>query len=522
MGNNAYRLRVRCSIRTDRHIVTYAVAMDHCGDGGAEPDWNEHRRLRDSQAQMRLNGRNCRSDPNSTAWKWFQNRCIGGRRAPLQRLLDGFSRVSPILRGWMQSCASIAHSFKQRSLTLGGAFTFWLRSIQRVKTLHRYLLRQIIATLFMTVAVFTFVLLLGNVLTGVLPLLMSQKANLGTVFRVFGLLIPWVSVFALPMGLLTATLLVFGRFSADQEYTAARASGLSLVSLAMPVLILSLLLSVLSAAFNLDFGPRSRIAFKQLRFNLLANLATLQLPEGRPVEFDAGDGTAATYTITVGKNRRQQLEDVRVFRVMNDTNLEMVATAPRGQIELDSPKRLVTLRLYNAQFIYVQSGLPFAGNFSVELMFDPAKEKKSASITDMTFADLRSEMAALESRIGTALSTNTAAAMETNARKQQAKKELADLTQPYRVQMHRRAAFSFACFSFALVGIPLGIRVHRRETNIGIGIALLLVAAYYGLLIAAESLTNRPEFAPHLLVWLPNFLFQAVGAVLLWRANRGV
>jgi lipopolysaccharide export system permease protein len=368
----------------------------------------------------------------------------------------------------------------------------------------------------MTVGVFTFVLLLGNVLKEVLSLLLNRQATFGMVAEAIGLLIPYVWVFALPMGMLTATLLVFGKFSADNELTAVRASGVSLLSLATPILMLSLVLCAVSALVNLEIAPRCRTAYKDLRFKLQLELSNAQLPEGRPIKDFPG------YLFYVERNRRQELRGVIVYKLEGNTNVTEILRAARGRVEMDTAKRLLRLELFDVKGVDLASGRTgSSGKVTLEMDLDSQKDKqRKPKVSDMTFTELWEEMRDLEKRIGHALPVEGASGTNSRSKQKELEKRRGDLTAPVRVQIHRQMAFSFACFGFTLVGIPLGIRVHRRETNVGIAMALALVGVYYAFILVGQALATRPEFAPHLIVWLPNFFFQAVGAVLLWRANR--
>jgi len=381
-----------------------------------------------------------------------------------------------------------------------------------VKTLHKYLTLQVLAALLLTVAVFTFVLLLGTVLKEILMLLVNGQARIGTVLEAIGLLIPFVCVYALPMGLLTATLLVFGRFSADQELTAARASGISLLSLITPVLLLSLFCCGVSAWFNMDLGPRSRVAYKKLILRASADLMNIQLPAGRPIYDFPG------YIFLVGENRGGNLEDVRAFVLENETNVSMWLHAPQGRLESNLKNKEIYLHLFEVRGLSKRGDIFSTPDFLSQNLYptNTTVVRYEPKIDDMTFWQLQARARNLE-RLNFPTDVD-ASSGELRAQFHEVEK----LIEQYRAEMNRQIAFSFACFGFALVGIPLGIRMHRRETNVGIAIALALVLVYYSFVILGESLAARPEFAPHLIFWLPNFIFQAVGVVLLWRANRGI
>jgi lipopolysaccharide export system permease protein len=379
------------------------------------------------------------------------------------------------------------------------------------------LIRQVLASLFLTVTVFTFVLLLGDGLKKILPLLVSGHAPLGIILKAVVLLIPWVWVFALPMGFLTATLLVFGRFSADQELTAARAGGISLISLISPVLVLSLLCCGISAWINLDLGPRSRVAYLSLLNQLPGELSNAQFPEGRFVRDVPG------YIFYVEKNRGGKLENIIILKFENETNIVQTVTAPTGNLEVNHQKKEMFLHLIEPRSRTDRGIIVESRDYLSENLYPTNEVVNSIKprISDMTFWQLQDELHDLEKLLNVTPAKGASPA-ELRTQMLEAAKQRKDLTEPIRVKMHWEVAFSFACFGFTLVGIPLGIRVHRRETNVGVAIALGLVLVYYSFFLVGQSLSARPEFVPHLILWLPNFIFQAVGAVLLWRANRGI
>jgi lipopolysaccharide export system permease protein len=387
-----------------------------------------------------------------------------------------------------------------------------------MKTLHRYLARQMLATLGMTVFVFTFILLLGNVIKEILTLLVNRQATLGVALHGILLLIPYVLAFSLPIGMLTAALLVFGRFSADQELTAARASGVSLIGLITPVLLLSVAVSGLCAWLNFQIAPASRTAYRALLFSAQTNSPADALRSGESVPL--GD-----FNVWVGKKHKDgtTLDNVIVVQWAHSGEWKKWAEGPTGTVENDPAHHQVILTIHDASAWDNTTNGPVpcaSGDLPLHINIDEqARTLLTVPISDMTFGQLREQLRDLARPLAAPVHSEKTSRESARARREM-QRGVKDETMPVMVYMNREVSFSFACIGFTLIGIPLGIRAQRRETSIGVATALVLMLIYYSFIVLAQAWENHPERAPCVIVWVPNFIFQAVGAVLLWQANR--
>jgi lipopolysaccharide export system permease protein len=90
---------------------------------------------------------------------------------------------------------------------------------------------------------------------------------------------------------------------------------------------------------------------------------------------------------------------------------------------------------------------------------------------------------------------------------------------PYLVEMHGRYAMPLTCLVVILLGVPLGMQVSRRGPMMGVGLALLSVIVFFILTRLSLELGRGGRVPPVVAAWLPNAIFGALGAALLWRAR---
>jgi lipopolysaccharide export system permease protein len=89
----------------------------------------------------------------------------------------------------------------------------------------------------------------------------------------------------------------------------------------------------------------------------------------------------------------------------------------------------------------------------------------------------------------------------------------------WRVHLHQRFYLALAPLTFVLVGIPLGIRSHRRESAAGMVLSLAVMFVYYLLIIVADGLDTKPHWYPWLIPWIGTLAAQVGGLWMIRKLN---
>ena len=147
-----------------------------------------------------------------------------------------------------------------------------------MKILHRYVLKEHVGPLTFALTALTSILLLqyigkhfGELVGKGLPTLVIAEF--------FGLSVPLTIALTLPMAVLVATLYAFSRLAAENEITALKASGVSLVSVLKPVLWAALGVTVVMIGFNDQILPRSNHRLAVLQRDIAQKKPTFGLRE---------------------------------------------------------------------------------------------------------------------------------------------------------------------------------------------------------------------------------------------------
>src|SRR5581483_6567364 len=106
---------------------------------------------------------------------------------------------------------------------------------RKMRLIDRYFTRELIVNVLFAIFVLSLVLVVGNILRKLLPLLVNHDVPVEYLVTFIAYILPFSLIFTIPWGLLTAILLVFGRLSADNELIAWRANGVSITRMCLPL-----------------------------------------------------------------------------------------------------------------------------------------------------------------------------------------------------------------------------------------------------------------------------------------------
>ena len=366
--------------------------------------------------------------------------------------------------------------------------------LEFMRILDRYIFKEILFPFLIALVALTFVAFLAfsREIGFLLELIVRQSATVRDIWALSAAYVPNVLTFTIPMAVLVGILTGFGRMSSDREPIALRASGISMVRLLVPVLLLGTLAFFSNLAMSVWIAPQTAARLRDLQYDFLARQVSLEV---QPRVFNESLPNSVLYVQDVaseGFNWHGIL-----WADMSEPDLLRVRFARAGIVTKDEERRTFTLTLTEGSSHEVSARTPAGHAFqtfetttiSVAMPQAPPKQDRVIIPETSTLA------------LWNAIRSGSA-------------------TYEQQVEFHRRFALPFACLVFTLAGLPLGVSTARGSKSMGLILSLVLMLVYYLAFVGGTRVAGNAQFSPLLGAWLPNIVFAVFGIILVARSNR--
>jgi lipopolysaccharide export system permease protein len=433
--------------------------------------------------------------------------------------------------------------------------------------LPRYILREHFGPFCFSFAIITLIFILDLVFRH-LSRILSKGLPLTIVAEFFGLNMAWIVATAVPMAVLTATLMAFGRLAADHEITAMQASGISLWRQVMPIFVAAAVLAVVLVWFNNAVLPDCNFRARVLAMDITRKKPGVKIEPGVWCQAIPNYGLFA-------KALEDSAEVTKVFELLIDDKtqpeVQRTISAHAGLIQASPHDGVLLFTLFNGEIQEINlkkleefRRLTFAKHslslkVDAEMFFQRSEANmrtdREKSITHM-WEEVRKNHAAmtrLAQRINfvvgadlyhhlgrafglvpdtlmhllTANSAKPSLLVQQKDVHDQVHNLLAEarrherMAQTLLVEIHKKYAIPAACVVFVLIGAPLGVLARRGGLAAGAGLSLGFFLLYWACLIGGEDLADRGIASPLMAMWAANFFIGSLGLVVFHRIAAG-
>jgi lipopolysaccharide export system permease protein len=390
-----------------------------------------------------------------------------------------------------------------------------------VPLLQRYILGELTRT-------FLFVLLCLTVLVNVVGVFQTATERglaAPQVWEVLPYIVPSMLPFTIPAALLLTVCLVYGRMAGDQEVTAAKAAGISVMTILWPSVLLGIALSIVSFLLTDRVIPWALEQMEQRIVRMVEDVFFERLrterhftDRQRGLEITVREVRGKTLICPVilhrpknGQSRTIQADEATISLDLKRQVAEI--HIKYGSINLPDNQRIMAVDEMFSFSLANEIGKPKPRNSPIDVI---------ESQIDATVAD---EERARERQTADAILSTTWGGFDQLASldKWHAKSANKHSSTYHRLktEIHSRYAMSCSCLFFVLFGGPFAIYKAKSQFLTSFLYCFVpIVVVYYPLILGIMTQAKKGNIDPAWAMWLGNLVLLGASIVILRRVRR--